>query len=189
MTRRSPSTASATRKRGRHLSEAVAMAWQAFDRAADRTCRVTPAVPILFFGDLDAFRASPLRVVTVGLNPSLHEFPTDEPFRRFPIAEGSRDRLAISTQYQPIFVPNRTPDGLMPLSRCLAGWAQVTTRAPHRQHFILISARRWRRTRRGANSTRPIERRLKPTAVHSGAFCWRNCGRRSWGHLRGKGSS
>ena len=68
------------------------MAWQAFDRAADRTCRVTPAVPILFFGDLDAYRASPLRVVTVGLNPSRKEFPAGEPFRRFPLAEGSRDR-------------------------------------------------------------------------------------------------
>ncbi len=68
------------------------MAWQAFDRAADRTCRVTPAVPILFFGDLDAYRTSPLRVVTVGLNPSRKEFPAGEPFRRFPLAEGSRDR-------------------------------------------------------------------------------------------------
>ena len=67
------------------------MAWQAFDRADDRTCRVTPAVPILFFGDLDAYLASPLRVVTVGLNPSLHEFPTEEPFRRFPFAEGDRE--------------------------------------------------------------------------------------------------
>ncbi len=67
------------------------MAWQAFDRAADRTCRVVPAVPILFFGDLDAYRASPLRVVTVGLNPSRKEFPTDEPFRRLPLAVGGRE--------------------------------------------------------------------------------------------------
>ena len=49
-------------------------------------------MPILFFGDLDAYRASPLHVVTVGLNPSLHEFPADEPFRRFPLAEGSLGR-------------------------------------------------------------------------------------------------
>ena len=76
----------------RQLFELVALAWHAFDRAAERTCRVTPAVPILFFGDLDAYRASSLRVVTVGLNPSLHEFPAGEPFRRFPLAEGNRDR-------------------------------------------------------------------------------------------------
>ena len=91
MTRRSPSTASPPRERGQLLSEPVALAWQAFDRAAERTCRVTPAVPILFFGDLDAYLASPLRVVTVGLNPSLHEFPAGEPFRRFPLAEGDRE--------------------------------------------------------------------------------------------------
>lgn len=80
------------RRPGKFLSEPVALAWDAFDCVADRTCRVTPAAPILFFGDLDAYRASPLRVVTVGLNPSLHEFPAGEPFRRFPLAECYRDR-------------------------------------------------------------------------------------------------
>ena len=73
------------------LSEQVALAWQAFDRVADRPCRVTPGAPILFFGDLGAYRASTLRVVTVGLNPSLDEFPAGEPFRRFPLAEGNRE--------------------------------------------------------------------------------------------------
>ena len=91
MTRRSPLTASASREHGQLLSEAVALAWQAFDRAGNLACRVAPAVPILFFGDLDAYLASPLRVVTVGLNPSLHEFPSGEPFRRFPLAEGDRE--------------------------------------------------------------------------------------------------
>ncbi len=71
------------------LVQAVMQARRAFDRAARWTCCVKPAVPILFFGDLDAYRASPLRVLTVGLNPSLHEFPADDPFRRFPLAEGS----------------------------------------------------------------------------------------------------
>ena len=76
----------------RQLSEQVALAWKTFDRAAGHSWCVTPAVPILFFGDLDAYRASPLRVVTVGLNPSLREFPAGEPFRRFPLAQGDRDR-------------------------------------------------------------------------------------------------
>ena len=71
------------------LVQALMQAKRAFDRAARRTCCVKPAVPILFFGDLDAYRASPLRVLTVGLNPSGHEFPADQPFRRFPLAEGS----------------------------------------------------------------------------------------------------
>ena len=75
-----------------NLAEALEQAQRAFDHAAGRTWCVTPAVPILFFGDLNAYQASPLRVLTVGLNPSLHEFPADQPFRRFSMIEGSRDR-------------------------------------------------------------------------------------------------
>ena len=92
MTRRSPHRDYASRERGELLSEPVALAWRAFDRAPHRTCRVDLAVPILFFGDLYAYRASRLRVVTVGLNPSLHEFPAGEPFSRFPLAADNRDR-------------------------------------------------------------------------------------------------
>ncbi|MCE2520765.1 MAG: hypothetical protein J4G15_13335 [Alphaproteobacteria bacterium] len=66
----------------------VKHAMRAFERAAERSCCVQPGVPILFFGDLDAYRNSPLRVLTVGLNPSLHEFPDHEPFFRFPLAAG-----------------------------------------------------------------------------------------------------
>jgi hypothetical protein len=45
---------------------------------------VTPSMPILFFGDLLAYLRSPLRVITVGLNPSLAEFPAEDPWIRFP---------------------------------------------------------------------------------------------------------
>lgn len=71
------------------LSEAVIRASRAFDSVAARPWCVQPAMPILFFGDVDAYRASPLRVLTVGLNPSRWEFPADRPFSRFPIAERS----------------------------------------------------------------------------------------------------
>ena len=71
------------------LEEAVAGAWSAFDRAAVLPSRVAPAAPILFFGDLSAYRASPVRILTVGLNPSLLEFPAEDPFSRFPLAEGA----------------------------------------------------------------------------------------------------
>ena len=74
-----------------NLSEAVILAKQAFGRVAEQTWCVTPAVPILFFGNLDAYQASPLRVLTVGLNPSLHEFPEKQPFRRFPALAGDGD--------------------------------------------------------------------------------------------------
>ena len=64
----------------------VERAWRSFERAAVLPSRVSPAIPILFFGDLDGYRGSPLRVLTVGLNPSLKEFPAGEPFLRFPLA-------------------------------------------------------------------------------------------------------
>ena len=72
----------------RRLTSTVAHAWRAFDRASGLPSRVTPAAPVLFFGDLDAYCASRHRVLTVGLNPSLREFPAGEPFRRFPVMTG-----------------------------------------------------------------------------------------------------
>ncbi len=74
------------------LREAVAEAWRAFDRAGTLRCRVSPAAPILFFGDFDSYRRSPLRVLTVGLNPSRKEFPAHREFVRFPLVEGSEGR-------------------------------------------------------------------------------------------------
>ena len=76
----------------RLLAPSVERAWRAFDHASSLPSRVTSAAPILFFGDLDAYCTSALRVVTVGLNPSLHEFPSRDPFRRFPLDGGSSDR-------------------------------------------------------------------------------------------------
>lgn len=71
------------------LRAEVSGAWRSFEWAAALEARVTPAVPILFFGDVEAYLVSPLRVVTVGLTPSLSEFPRDDPFRRFPLAAGT----------------------------------------------------------------------------------------------------
>lgn len=43
-----------------------------------------PSLPILWFGDSAAFLNSPVRIVTVGLNPSRVEFPDSDRFLRFP---------------------------------------------------------------------------------------------------------
>ena len=72
------------------LDEVVAKAWRAFARVRKYEWRVVPAIPILFFGDLDAYWSSELRVLTVGLNPSLREFAADSPRRRFPLPSGVR---------------------------------------------------------------------------------------------------
>ena len=72
------------------LYTTVAAAWRSFEAAASLQSRVGPAIPILFFGDLDAYGESRHRVLTVGLNPSRTEFPTGNPFQRFPLAESIR---------------------------------------------------------------------------------------------------
>ena len=72
-----------------NLNEVVEKAWSAFRRAGALPACVNLAVPILFFGDLHAYRASETRVLTVGKNPSLKEFPKNSPFRRFPLAKNT----------------------------------------------------------------------------------------------------
>jgi hypothetical protein len=47
---------------------------------------VYPSIPIMYFGDRNAYEKSKIRIVTVGLNPSYNEFPTNSPFKRFPKA-------------------------------------------------------------------------------------------------------
>ncbi len=50
---------------------------------------VEKSVPILYFGSLSRYLLSPLRVVTVALNPSRNEFPIEDPAWRFPGADES----------------------------------------------------------------------------------------------------
>lgn len=72
------------------ISDLALQAWrlQRKAQAAEPRVRVTPnSAPILYFGDLDAYHASKLRVITVGVNPSDEEFPVHSPWSRFPVAE------------------------------------------------------------------------------------------------------
>src|SRR5581483_11835555 len=76
------------------LRELARDAWIQHERAEREVVPhlVRPSIPILFFGDSERFAASPLRVITVGLNPSREEFPRAAPFLRFPAAEGASGR-------------------------------------------------------------------------------------------------
>jgi hypothetical protein len=60
-----------------------------FNRFKNEAHVVSPSLPILYFGDLRAYEGSPLKIVTVGKNPSLNEFrlrATDDfSFARFPL--------------------------------------------------------------------------------------------------------
>jgi hypothetical protein len=69
------------------MDSLVAEAWQLYEAAETTPSVVKPSIPILYFGDRDRYGASPLKVITVGLNPSRNEFPLDEPFSRFPKAQ------------------------------------------------------------------------------------------------------
>jgi hypothetical protein len=76
------------------LRELAREAWQQHEQAerASLPHLVRPSIPILFFGDSAGFFSSPLRIITVGLNPSREEFPRASPFLRFPGSErASRD--------------------------------------------------------------------------------------------------
>jgi hypothetical protein len=61
---------------------------------------VQPSVPILFFGNLDRYRRSGCRIITVAKNPSSQEFPSGNPFLRFPNANQSNNAyLAALSNY------------------------------------------------------------------------------------------
>jgi hypothetical protein len=62
-------------------------AWRLYHQTSD-PCVVRPSIPILYFGDLPQYVASPLKVITVALNPSHHEFPVHDRFARFRPAAG-----------------------------------------------------------------------------------------------------
>ena len=69
------------------LDELIAEAWRVFDCDAAQRLRVKDSMPILFFGNYDAYQESDVRIVTVGLNPSAREFPEACRYKRFPTAK------------------------------------------------------------------------------------------------------
>jgi len=73
----------ATAEREESRDSLVEEAWQLYLGSEDSPYVVRPSIPILYFGDCERYFRSPLKVITVGLNPSCAEFPVDEPFRRF----------------------------------------------------------------------------------------------------------
>jgi hypothetical protein len=61
-------------------------AWRLYIQTSD-PCVVRPSIPILYFGNLPQYADSALKVITVALNPSHHEFPVHDRFARFRPAE------------------------------------------------------------------------------------------------------
>lgn len=76
-------------------------AWQHLAEARGQHPSVVPATcaPVLYFGDRHAYETSPLRVMTVGLNPSDREFPMSAPWGRFPGAASRESYLGSLNAY------------------------------------------------------------------------------------------
>ena len=70
------------------LRKLVLETWAEYASHGQTEYVVHPSVPILFFGDREAYENSALRVITAALNPSRTEFPDDNRFRRFRRAQG-----------------------------------------------------------------------------------------------------
>ena len=70
------------------LRQLVRDAWAEYASHVETAYVVHRAVPILYFGDREAYERSTLRVITAALNPSRTEFPDGDRFRRFRRAEG-----------------------------------------------------------------------------------------------------
>jgi len=71
------------------MEHLVTEAWRIYQhaKATSNGILVRPSIPILFFGDSQRYFHSPRKIITVGLNPSRQEFPTNSPFSRFTFAK------------------------------------------------------------------------------------------------------
>lgn len=74
-------------------------AWDQYLKFESLPFVVKPSAPILFFGDYSQYLASSLRIITVGLNPSHAEFPSDSPFLRFSKVSTSPNNKIIHSDY------------------------------------------------------------------------------------------
>jgi hypothetical protein len=82
------------------LEDLVGRAWDQHRQAQSQSWLVRPSAPVLYFGDMDGYRDSPLRVSTVALNPSNREFPEAQPLARFPRADlGATEYVASLNRY------------------------------------------------------------------------------------------
>lgn len=61
--------------------------WEDFVAKRNLETTVKPSIPIIWFGDLEGYKKSSKKIITIAINPSNDEFPADNPFLRFPRAQ------------------------------------------------------------------------------------------------------
>ncbi|WP_445487643.1 hypothetical protein [Niallia sp. 03133] len=65
------------------LNQLIKEYWEMYETHKDYSYVIKPSMPIIYFGDSKEYFDSPIRIITVGLNPSKRDFPNDDPFQRF----------------------------------------------------------------------------------------------------------
>ena len=68
------------------MDRLISQVWNLYHDITDGIVR--PSIPVLYFGNYERYQRSPLKVITVGKNPSSNEFPAFDPFHRFAKARG-----------------------------------------------------------------------------------------------------
>jgi hypothetical protein len=122
------------------MHDLIQQSLQAY-QAAPPAVRVAPSIPILYFGDRTAYQASPLRIITVGLNPSLVEFPAGNPFQRFPAAQlQPATPAAIENALNAYFETNGYHRWFNSFEAILRGFRASFYRDRHREHVPLNRA-------------------------------------------------
>ena len=118
------------------MQSLIAKARLAYE-AASKT-RVEPSIPILYFGDYDAFCNSRLRIVTVGLNPGLRAFPKSKSkwWSFFPAYERSGSFQEAWNQYFQTD-PARKERWFTNLDSMLHGFSASFYNSPQLQHTAL----------------------------------------------------
>jgi len=64
-------------------TELIKKYWEMYESKKERTYIVKPSMPSMYFGNSKKYFESPIRIITVGLNPSRRDFPDPDPFQRF----------------------------------------------------------------------------------------------------------
>jgi hypothetical protein len=115
------------------LERLLCDSWDLYDDAGRLGCAVEPSIPIVWFGDWDAYQKSKLKIVTAAINPSADEFPDEDRFKRFPAARWSTTRTKPTDQARALncyFEVNAYWDWFGKLEPLLAGFG-ATFRAKH----------------------------------------------------------
>ena len=83
------------------LDEVTRDAWAEWDRARldakDQAYIPAESAPVLWFGDLERYLRSPVKVLTLGVNPGPKTFPEQDPWVKFPDIRGDRSLGAMTS--------------------------------------------------------------------------------------------